>query len=156
MAWTEQVLESLSKRGHRMTGPRRAILERITTYTQPFTAEQLWLDVAAAPSEGNGQIGRATVYRTIELLVEQSWLARVHWSRSKETAAEGEHAYVPVEQGHQHHLVCKSCGMVIAFEGCDIDSLLGGLARRLNFRVDGHWLEAYGLCQPCQRTVGER
>lgn len=152
MAWTERVLESLSERGHRMTGPRRAILERITTYTQPFTAEQLWLDVTAATSEGSGQIGRATVYRTVELLVEQSWLARVHWSRSKETAAEGEHAYVPVEQGHQHHLVCKNCGMVIAFEGCDIDSLLGGLARRLNFRVDGHWLEAYGLCQSCQRN----
>lgn len=89
----------------------------------------------------------------MELLVEESWLARVHWSPSKETSAEGEHAYVPVEQGHQHHLVCKSCGSVVAFEGCDIETLLGGLARRLNFRVDGHWLEAYGVCQACQRRA---
>lgn len=151
MNWSERVLESLSVQGHRVTAPRRTILERISRYTQPFTAEQLWLDLCANAADTPCAIGRATIYRTVDLLVEDSWLARVHWSRSKETAMEGEHAYVPVEQGHQHHLVCKSCGQVIAFEGCDIDALLGGLAKRLNFRIEGHWLEAYGLCQLCQR-----
>lgn len=150
MSWTERVLASLSAKGHRVTGPRRTILERIAQYSQPFNAEQLWLDLGGT-SSGAGPIGRATIYRTVDLLVEQNWLARVHWSRTKETAVESDHAYVPVEQGHQHHLVCKSCGSVVAFEGCDIDGLLGGLARRLNFRVDGHWLEAYGMCQLCQR-----
>ncbi|KAB8141913.1 transcriptional repressor [Chloroflexia bacterium SDU3-3] len=152
MNWVDRVLASLSASGHRVTGPRRAILERISQYTQPFTAEQLWIDIGAQPA-ADCVIGRATVYRTVDLLVEASWLARVHWSRNKETAAEAEHAYVPVEQGHQHHLVCKSCGQVIAFEGCDIDALLGGLAKRLNFRIEGHWLEAYGLCQLCQRQA---
>jgi len=148
--WPERVLAALSAKGHRVTGPRRAILERIAQYPHPFSAEQLWLDLGE-DRQGAGQIGRATIYRTVELLVEEQWLARVHWSSTKETSAEDEHAYVPAEQGHQHHLVCKSCGTVVAFEGCDIDELLGGLARRLNFRVDGHWLEAYGLCQACQR-----
>lgn len=150
-SWTERVLTSLSARRHRVTGPRRTILDHIVLYTQPFSAEQLWMDLGGDPANGTGPIGRATIYRTVELLVEEGWLARVHWSRSKETAAESEHAYVPVEQGHHHHLVCRSCGTVVAFEGCDVDDLLGGLARRLNFRVDGHWLEAYGLCQMCQR-----
>lgn len=150
MSWIERVLQSLSDDGHRVTGPRRAILERISRYSQPFTAEQLWLDLAEVQAE-HGTIGRATVYRTVDLLAETRWLARVHWSRSTQTAADAEHAYVPVEPGHQHHLVCKNCGLVIAFEGCDIDHLLGGLAKRLNFRVDGHWLEAFGLCQSCQR-----
>ncbi|HEU4327733.1 MAG TPA: Fur family transcriptional regulator [Roseiflexaceae bacterium] len=154
MSWTERVLAALSAKGHRVTGPRRTILERIAQYTQPFSAEQLWLDLGGDAKHGTGPIGRATIYRTVDLLVEEQWLARVHWSSSKETSAEGEHAYVPAEQGHLHHLVCKSCGTVVAFEGCDIDDLLGGLARRLNFRVDGHWLEAYGLCQICQRKTG--
>lgn len=152
MSWAERVLAALSAQGHRLTGPRRALLERMTHYRQPFSAEQLWQDINdAAPQVG--PIGRATVYRTIELLVEEHWLARVHWSSSKETANDSEHAYVPVEHDHQHHLICKNCGTVVAFEGCDIDELLGGLARRLNFRVDGHWLEAYGLCQLCQRNT---
>lgn len=147
MGWVDKVLGHLSEQGHRVTAPRRMILERIAQYTQPFSTEQLFKDVDG----DDGPIGRATVYRTVELLLDNQWLARVHWSASKDSTA--EHAYVPIEQGHQHHLVCKNCGSVVAFEGCDIDEILGGLARRLNFRVDGHWLEVYGLCQLCQRHI---
>jgi Fur family ferric uptake transcriptional regulator len=139
----------LSEQGHRVTSPRRVILERIAQYAQPFSAEQLFKDVGGE----HGPIGRATVYRTVDLLHDDHWLARVHWSATREAAAADEHAYVPIEQGHQHHLVCRSCGSVIAFEGCDIEQILGGLARRLNFRVDGHWLEIYGMCQICQRRL---
>lgn len=147
MTWVEKVLTHLSDQGHRVTSPRRAILDRIAQYNQPFSAEQLFKDVGGEA----GPIGRATVYRTVNLLHGDHWLARVHWSATREIATTDEHAYVPIEQGHQHHLVCKNCGSVIAFQGCDLDELLGGLARRLNFRVDGHWLEIYGLCQLCQR-----
>jgi Fur family transcriptional regulator, ferric uptake regulator len=151
MSWTERVLTSLSGKGHRVTGPRRAILDRIVQYPHPFSAEELWIDLGGDPKHGTGPIGRATIYRTVELLVDEHWLARVHWSRSRETSAEGDHAYVPIDQGHQHHLVCKSCGTVVTFEGCQIEELLGGLAERLNFRIDGHWLEVFGMCQTCQR-----
>jgi Fur family ferric uptake transcriptional regulator len=149
MSWTTKVVEELSAKGHRITSPRQTILEQVVRYTKPFSAEQLYEDVGGK----DGPIGRATVYRTIELLLAEHWLARVHWSAIGGTAAEGEHSYVPIEQGHQHHLVCKQCGTVVAFEGCDIDELLGGLARRLNFRIDGHWLEAFGICQACQRLA---
>ncbi|MDW8212655.1 MAG: Fur family transcriptional regulator [Roseiflexaceae bacterium] len=148
MSWAENVLKDLSAHGHRVTAPRRAILERIMQYTQPFSAEQLFRDLGGE----SGPIGRATIYRTVDLLVEDGWLSRVHWSASKETHVASEHAYVPVERGHQHHMVCRKCGSVISFEGCDIETLLGGLARRLNFKVEGHWLEVYGLCQACQRV----
>ena len=84
------------------------------------------------------------MYRTLELLHKNQWLGLVHRS-------EGEHGYVVAEPGHQHHLVCRSCGNVIAFQGCDLEALLGGLAERLNFRIEGHWLEAFGVCQMCQR-----
>ena len=149
MSWVDKVLKDLSGRGYRVTEPRRAIMERIAQYHQPFSAEQLFKD---AGGEG-GPIGRATVYRTVELLHDGHWLARVHWSAAKEDSIADEHAYVPIEQGHQHHLICRNCGSVVAFEGCDIDGILGGLARRLNFRVDNHWLEVSGLCQVCQRQT---
>src|SRR5215207_1539465 len=129
MPWAEDVLTHLSTQGHRVT-------------------EQLFKDLGG----DTGPIGRATVYRTVDLLLNDHWLARVHWSAAKETTSD-DHAYVPVEQGHQHHLVCRNCGAVAAFEGCDIDGLLGGLARRLNFRVEGHSLEIYGMCQVCQRQM---
>src|SRR5690242_3100149 len=90
MAWVEKVLAHLSEQGHRVTAPRRAILERMVRYTQPFTTEQLFKDLGGDA----GPIGRATVYRTVDLLLADRWLARVHWSPSKET--NDDHAYVPV------------------------------------------------------------
>jgi len=141
MSWTEDVLEDLSQEGHRLTGPRRQILDYILRSTAPFTAEELIADLHTADL----QIGRATVYRTLELLLDHQWLRQVH-------RPEGEHGYVVGEPGHQHHLVCRSCGTVIAFEGCEINSLLGGLAERLHFRIEGHWVEAFGTCRACQMS----
>lgn len=125
-----------------MTGPRRTILDQILRYTAPFTAEELLADLQKA----DGQVGRATVYRTLELLHHYEWLSLVH-------RPEGEHGYVVAEPGHQHHLVCRRCGNVVAFQGCELETLLGGLAERLNFRIEGHWLEAFGVCQRCQRLA---
>lgn len=143
MVWTERVVENLSGEGHRLTGPRRAILEYILRYSVPFTAEELLADL----QKEQIHVGRATVYRTLELLHTHQWLSLVH-------RPEGEHGYVVAEPGHQHHLVCRSCGSVIAFQGCELETLLGGLAERLNFRIEGHWLEAFGVCRACQRVAG--
>jgi Fur family transcriptional regulator, ferric uptake regulator len=109
MSWVEHVLTHLSEQGHRVTEPRRAILECIVRYSQPFTTEQLFKDLGGE----QGPIGRATVYRTVDLLLADHWLARVHWSPAKDSVAD-DHAYVPVEQGHQHHMVCKHCGSAAA------------------------------------------
>src|SRR5258705_4495217 len=83
MSWVENILAHLSQQGHRVTEPRRAILERIVRYSQPFTTEQLFKDLGGEQSS----IGRATVYRTVDLLLADRWLARVHWSPAKESAA---------------------------------------------------------------------
>lgn len=149
MSWTDKVRAHLVSTGYRMTSPRRMILERIIQYAQPFSTEQLFRDLGG----DEGPVGRATVYRTVELLLEDGWIARVHWSATGTSILAGEHAYVPVEPGHKHHMICQNCGTVITFEGCHLDEILGGLAQRLNFRVDGHWLEIYGLCQQCQRKL---
>ncbi len=141
MEWVEGIVEDLSQQGHRITEPRKDLLRRLKGYVRPFTAEQVYADVQQA-----GQtIGRTTVYRTLELLLSRRWLARIHRD-------DGEHAYVLTDGGHEHHLVCTTCGTAIAFEGCDFDALLGGLAQRLGFKIEGHWVEAFGRCQRCQRV----
>ena len=139
MQWSERVLEDLAMQGSRLTGPRRQILDHVLRYAVPFTAEELITDL----QRSNLQVGRATVYRTLDLLQSGGWLRLVH-------RPGGEHGYVVGEPGHQHHLVCRSCGTVIMFEGCELDALLGGLAERLHFRIDDHWVEASGVCHACQ------
>lgn len=140
MEWVTTIVKELSLEGHRITEPRKSLLQHISKYALPFTAEQVYADV----KEGGDPIGRATVYRTLDLLLSRHWLARVHRD-------DGEHAYVITGGGHEHHLVCTDCGAVTPFEGCDINTLIGGLAQRLGFEIEGHWLEAFGRCQRCQR-----
>ena len=142
MKWADAVIGELSIEGHRITEPRKRLLRRIATYTHPFSAEELYASVQQA----DDSIGRATVYRTLDLLLSRRWLARIH-------REDGEHAYVIAAGGHEHHLVCTQCGLVTAFEGCDLETLIGGLAQRLGFEIRGHWLEAYGRCQRCRRTA---
>ncbi len=143
MDWADGVIAMLSEQGHRITEPRKNLLRRITAYKHPFTAEQLYAD----ERQSDQSVGRATVYRMLDLLHSAGWLARVHRDDS-------DHAYVISHSRHQHHLVCSSCGDVVAFEGCDLDAVLGGLAQRLGFKVEGHWLEAFGSCRRCQITPG--
>ena len=134
MAWERDVLQMLHNDGLRLTAPRRTIVRTIAVRQEPFTAEQL---VEELP-----EVGRATVYRTLDVLSGGHWLARIHRS-------EGEHAYIPASP-HKHHLVCTRCDTSVDFDTCDLDGLLVQLAQRTGFSIQGHALEAFGLCQRCQ------
>lgn len=134
MGWSDDALAALSQQGLRMTGPRRTIVEHIGRLGEPFTAEQLVAGLAG--------IGRATIYRTLDVLAGSHWLARLHRD-------EGEHAYVPAEP-HKHALVCLKCGKTVAFESCDLDGPLNQLGQQTGFAIQGHTLEAFGLCGNCR------
>ena len=137
-ASTDQLLERLAARGYRMTGPRREIVAALAQRGSA-TAQDLYDSLRAA---GSG-VGRATVFRTLELLSQLGVLERVH-------RADGCHTYVLTRPGHRHHLICSDCGTILEFSDCTLDGLLAGLATRTAFRIDGHWLEVFGLCQACQ------
>jgi Fur family transcriptional regulator, ferric uptake regulator len=135
MTWEHNVLKALDDDGLRMTGPRRRIVRAIAIRKQPFSAEELVDELS--------DVGRATIYRTLDVLSAGHWLARIHRD-------EGEHAYIPASP-HKHQLVCTRCGTSVVFDTCDLDGLLVELGHRTGFAIQGHALEAFGLCQQCQR-----
>ncbi len=146
----EQVLglaeRRLAEAGHRITAPRREVLANITRQTNTFTAADLTEAFKSTPS-----VGRATIFRTIELLVELHLLERVHLEAS---GASG-YAYVlcGLTETHHHHTVCTQCGTVSDLEGCFLDGRrLSGLSEKSSFRVDDHHLELYGVCGKCQQS----
>lgn len=140
-AWMQAVRGAWQAGGLRVTEPRLRVLQTITRYTAPFSAEQLYDDLS-----GDERTGRATVYRTLEHLHSAGWLARIH-------GGAGDEGYVASFPGHVHHLVCTSCGTVIAFEGCALDELVARLAAQTDFTIEGHLLQLYGRCAAC-RTAG--
>jgi Fe2+ or Zn2+ uptake regulation protein len=125
----------LADHGYRATEPRRQVLAAVLEQDRPFTAEQI---VAMLPA-----IGRATVYRTLEILAGIDLLRRL-------MKPGGFPSYVVGQPGHRHHLVCKNCGFVIEFTTCPIDDLVAHLTRDTSFEIESHHLEIVGLCPQCQ------
>ena len=133
------VVALLAQHGYRATEPRRAVLAAILGRARPFTAEQIVGEVKAAAPD----VGRATVYRTLEILAAVGVLSRfLH--------ADGHPAYIVGAPGHRHHLVCSDCGTVVAFTRCPVDELVRDLSRDTDFAIHGHQLEVFGLCPDCR------
>ncbi|MEY4666237.1 MAG: hypothetical protein RIQ87_17 [Chloroflexota bacterium] len=138
---SEQLLELLNGAGVRLTGPRRELAALIGKRGGHFTAADL---VADAAKRRLG-IGRATVFRFLDLLTEQGVMEHVD-------LPDGRHAYVPCEPTHHHHLVCTRCGSVSEVEDCGIDSVTAEAARRSGFEIQSHRLELFGRCPKCQKV----
>jgi Fur family ferric uptake transcriptional regulator len=139
--WLQAVRHALRAGGHRITWPRNRVLQTIVRYQAPFTAEKLYADLQHLQMQQTP--GRATVYRTLDQLVHSGWVVRLHTSNS-------EAGYYATWPGHIHHIVCTSCGKVIAFAGCMIEGMMTHLARQTGFTVEGHTLQVYGRCAQCQ------
>lgn len=137
----------LSQHGYRLTGPRERIVDQALRHDRPFTAEQLVAELRDAPDTRATAIGRATVYRTLEILASVDVLARV-------IQPTGSAAYVVEAPGHRHHLVCSSCGTTIAFTSCPIDALVKHLTADTRFMIHDHLLEVFGTCPECQQRAG--
>lgn len=137
--WVSMVRSAWQSAGMRITEPRMRVLRRIASYTTPFSAEQLFNDL----NQDRFAPGRATVYRTLEQLQEAGWLTRLHPGVS-------DSGYIASWPGHIHHLICTSCGAVVAFEGCALGSLIDQLSAKTDFSIEGHLLQIYGRCPSCR------
>ena len=97
--------------------------------------------VAEARSRRLG-VGRATVFRTLEVFEELGVIERLD-------LPSGEHAYVGCEPVHHHHVVCSRCGRTTEIDDAGLRRVVRDVARRTGFRVDEHRLELFGVCPAC-------
>jgi len=139
-----ELLQALDQAGVRLTGPRRELAALIARRQGHFTAADLLADA----EQHSLRIGRATVFRLLEILADQNLVERVD-------LPDGRHAYVPCEPSHHHHLVCVSCGAISEVDDCGIDAVTDEAARRSGFEIQSHRLELFGRCPRC-RSVEPR
>lgn len=95
--------------------------------------------------ESGVRAGKATVYRTLDLLV-RAGLVQEH------DFGEGFKRYEPlVADRHHEHLICLNCGKVVEFSSDRIERMKQLIADEHGFRHHHHRLEIYGICRDCQR-----
>jgi Fe2+ or Zn2+ uptake regulation protein len=143
MLTRQQVEAILVQHGYRLTRPRAAVVDAVLRHTHPFTAEQLVADVGTG---NGGEIGRATIYRTLEILASVDVLTRL-------IQPDGHPAYICDSLGHRHHIVCSGCGTAVAFTFCPVEELVPTLARDTAFEIHDHLLEVFGVCPSCQDSA---
>jgi len=135
------IITTLDRAGYRLTEPRRSLAALIADQDGHFTAATL----VEAAGERRLVIGRATVYRTLEVLEDLGAVERLD-------LPSGEHAYVGCEPAHHHHLVCSGCGRTDPIKDAGLSAVVADISRRTGYRVDDHRLELFGLCPTCQRA----
>ena len=129
----------LTSRKLKFTAERQAILDRVFENHKHFEADELLVDLRL----NDMKISKATIYRTLALLVKSGLLREVIFG---ERHAHYEHVY-----GHEHHdhLVCNNCGKIIEFTEHRIEKLQDEVCRKNKFKADSHRLQIQGLCEDC-------
>ena len=119
----------------RNTKQRTAVMAALSDATDFVSAQQLHVLL------GSGAPSLATVYRTLQALVEDGTADSV--SRG------GEQVYRACGTAHHHHLVCTECAATVEVDGGEIEEWAARTARVHGFVPDSHIADIYGRCARC-------
>jgi Fur family ferric uptake transcriptional regulator len=135
----------LQGQGLKPTSEREALVREIFSTHYHFDADELLFKM----KEKNVKISRATVYRTLELLVKSGMVRRVH-------LGEDHYHYEHVTgNSHHDHLICTTCGGVIEFHDPVLEARQIEICEKKRFTPTFHNLQILGVCESCTRK-GER
>ncbi|MGC1479467.1 MAG: transcriptional repressor [Chthoniobacterales bacterium] len=133
----ETIYTYLAEQGLRRTAQREAIIEAVLGTKDHFHAEEL-LEMAKAIDKS---VSRATVYRTIPLLVSSGLLRELDLGRDVKF-------YDPnfLEHPTHNHLICVDCDKIIEFEDTNMELLENCITRRLGFSPANKMVRIEGTC----------
>jgi Fur family transcriptional regulator, ferric uptake regulator len=135
----KRVRDEARRRGVRWTTQRQSIVETFIACGDHVTVEDLHHRVRLI----DHTVSAATVYRTINMLVEMGVAAKGHFGSGSASFE------CNVNKQHHDHLVCEGCGRIQEFNDPRIESLQEEVAERHGFALGHHRMELYGTCQEC-------
>ncbi len=128
--------------GVQFTREGQAMLDHVYDRHGHFEPQQLLLD----KRKNNKRVSKATIYRTLALLVNSGILREVIFG---EKHAHYEHVY-----GHEHHehLVCIGCGKIIEFSDERIEEFQEEVCIENKFKAESHKFQIMGYCEDCKKV----
>jgi Fur family ferric uptake transcriptional regulator len=143
----DQIRAAFQETSQRSTRPRRLIEERLIELADSgadFTIDDLWQMLR----QDEASMGRATVYRAVEMLFSMGLLDRIEF-------ADGTHHYRVCGGTHHHHLTCTQCHRVVEVNICLPVDQFTSVGQQTDFTIEGHSITLFGRCPSC-RTRQER
>ena len=128
--------------GGRVTETRKLILEAIYETHSHFSGDDIFIRL----NEKGYEVSRASIFRTLPLLVEAGLL--------RESVSNERHKHYEHTWGHTHHehLTCSECGRVIEFYDPKLETLLTAIADQYDYSIRDHRIELFGVCQECRSS----
>ena len=133
----ERIYEFLASKGLRKTSQRDAIIEAAFSTTEHYTAEEL----LAMSRKLEASVSRATVYRTLPLLVESGLLREMDFGKDYKF-------YDPnyIDHPSHNHLICVDCNKIVEFEDRNIETLENCITKRLGFSPSNKIVRIEATC----------
>ena len=141
----EKIRAAFGELSQRQTQAKSQIADRLAELAEThadFTVEELWHDLRRF----NPHIGRATIFRAVEMLVATGLLNRIDFS-------DGSHTYRACGDDHHHHLTCIQCHRVVDIDVCIPSEQFEQIGTQNDFLIEGHSLTLFGLCGECQKVT---
>lgn len=138
------LIDALRTLGFRITPQREMIIQALAHGEAHASAEQVFKQVR----QRTQAVNLATVYRTLELLVDTGLASRV-------LMADGQALYATSQHGPHLHLVCRRCGTTFTAESRLLASLAAQLKSVYLFYADLQHISLAGLCSRCANGIEE-
>jgi Fur family transcriptional regulator, ferric uptake regulator len=136
----------LREQGLPVTQQREAVAEVVFSTDEHLSVD----DIERRLRQEGDRIGKATIYRTLDLLVKSQLVAEHDFG---EGFKRYEHRLS--RQPEHEHLICLECGGVTEFKSQEVTAIKSRVGEAYGFRPVRHRLEIYGLCGSCQARGAE-
>ena len=147
----EQWQKRFNRRGLRLTVPREAVIQALSTSDEHLSAEDIYMIV----HKKYPAIGLTTIYRTLDILIRMGVVLKFDFGDGR---ARFELTEAYSQKQHHHHLICTGCSRIIDYMDFLDDELEliykteKALSEKYDFRITGHMMQFYGLCKVCRKN----
>jgi Fur family ferric uptake transcriptional regulator len=138
------LMKELAARGIRITAQRRLLVSIIQDSPRHLDVVTL-LEIAR---KQDGDVDRATVYRTIALLKEHGLIDELDLMH-----IDGEKHYYEAKTSRDHcHMACFRCGAITEYASSSFERLKKEMVQQSGFQIRVVRMEVGGICKRCQKT----
>ena len=140
MATYDQLKRALKKEGLRYTQQRQSVWDELCATNDHRDAEEIYLAIG----QSGLNVSRATVYRTIDVLVKNKMVRKLELGDGR---ARYEHK---VNATHHDHLICIQCGKIEEFMDEVIESRQDEIVKKFGYKLGRHIHQLFIICSECE------